>query len=120
MSFTFRTELSQDKSAVSIQLNDGPKIIVNTADLENIIYHLGLLRSSMVPPRPTEMTPETRFSSVLAIRWQLSEGRLPGRVRLSLLHPGFGWITIGMDKENIENMSNGARLFLEQPAGGSH
>lgn len=113
--FEMNLELSQDRKTVSITLPGmtAPQEM-NGPELQELIQHLAWVRSSMEPQiEPVDLKPETQISSVPAVRWQVTQDDIPAQFRLFLLHPGFGWSYIPMDRESFGQMSAAARMFLE-------
>lgn len=87
---------------------------MSATELDELIRQLALFRTSMSPAHePADLTPETLISAVPAIRWQATEDTYPEQSRLHLLHPGFGWIWIPLDRAAFDNMAGKVRVFLQ-------
>jgi hypothetical protein len=107
--------LSEDRAEASINLPSmTTPLKMSAEELSEFVRHLAWLRASMKPEMErVDLTPETPVSSVPAVRWQVTEDAVPGQFHLYLLHPGFGWLGIPMDRSNFDQMSAAARLFLQ-------
>jgi hypothetical protein len=119
--FEMTVSLSDDRAECIFA---GPSITapakLAAGQLDEIIRQLAWVRASMLPAHePVDLTPETLVSSVPAIRWQATEDTLPEQSRLHLLHPGFGWIWIPLDRSTFDLLSARTRLFL-QPRSRAH
>jgi len=116
--FEMKLGLSEDRKTASITLPGMTEPLqMNASEVEETIRHLAWFRSSMEPRiEPVDLKEETPISSVPAVRWQVTQDELPAQFRLFLLHPGFGWSYIPMDKASYDQMSAAARTFLEAPS----
>jgi hypothetical protein len=110
--------LAEDRLSMDLTLptSASPQRI-DAEELSDLIRQLAWIRASMLPALPpVDLTPETQISSVPAIRWQATEDSLPEQSRLFLLHPGFGWSYIPLNRASFDDMSAKLRLFLQPRA----
>jgi hypothetical protein len=112
--FTMNLGISEDRSELSIGL---PKMSeplkVSAVELDEVIRQLAWFRASMLPAHaPVDLTPDTLLSSMPAIRWQATEDTIAEQSRLHLLHPGFGWVWIPLDKAAFHTLTQRVLLFL--------
>jgi hypothetical protein len=116
MTSEIKLRLADDRRTIDLTpTTSGKPITMNADELSGLIRHLAWVRASMFPPHePVDLKPETTISSVPAIRWQATEDVVPEQSRLFLLHPGFGWIYIRLDRPSFDDMSVKTRLFLQR------
>ena len=113
--FEMKLFLSEDKTEFTLTLPSMTEPVkMSAGELDDFIRQLAWTRASMQPEHaPVDLTPETQISSVPAVRWQMTEDEFPGQTRLFLLHPGFGWLWIPLDRPAFDRLSESARLFLQ-------
>ena len=116
MTFEIKLRLAEDRRTVEMMpaASTTPQTM-NANELSDLIRQLAWVRAGMLPAHePVDLKPETTISSVPAIRWQATEDLVPEQARLFLLHPGFGWIYIPLDRPSFDDMSAKTRLFLQR------
>jgi hypothetical protein len=115
MPFEMKAGLSLDKAEATLELPTMTEPLKMAAsDLDEVIRHLAWIRTAMLPAHePVDLVQGAQVSSVPAIRWQVTEDAIAGQFHLYLLHPGFEWLGIPMDRANFDKMSEAARLFLQ-------
>jgi hypothetical protein len=116
MTFEINLCLAEDRRTIAMTPPTSTKPqTMNADELSNLIRHLAWIRARMLPAHePVDLKPETPISGVPAIRWQATEDVVPEQARLFLLHPGFGWIYIPLDRHSFDDMSAKTRLFLQR------
>jgi hypothetical protein len=117
MPLEMKIKLAEDKGSLELQLpvEPGGALTLNSHELSDLIRHLAWMRTQILPAYPpVDLTPETLVSNVPAIRWQATEDDVPQQSRLYLLHPGFGWLHIPLNRAAFDNMSAKIRMFLQQ------
>ncbi len=72
----------------------------------------------MLPQHPNEaLKPETVVSNIPAVRWHATEDTVPGQARLYMLHPGFGWLFMGLHQISVDDIAATMRaIFRRQKA----
>ncbi len=98
--------LNVQKTEVTVQFPNagGTKVTLNAAEVEEAITALAQARAAMNPPRPmVNPAPGTTINVATDGRWHVQpdgEG-----IDLDLLHPGYGWVGISMDRTSIEELN---------------
>lgn len=98
--------LNEQKTELVVQFPNAPatKVNLNAAEVDEMIRMLAQRRSEMNPPRP--MTDPTRGSTIdvaNAGRWYVQPDGTG--IDLDVLHPGYGWVGIRMDRNSMEELS---------------
>ncbi len=108
--------LSEDRLTAEIQMPGTLGTLKLKADeLTEFLYHLAGLRASMLPQHPNEaLKPETLISNIPAVRWHATEDQVPGQARLYMLHPGFGWLFMGLLPQSVEDMAGTLRMIFRR------
>jgi len=115
MPFEANLWLSDDRTTFGLTLpNMTAPQMMSADDLSDLIRHLARKRAEMLPAHenvaPNQDTPVSR---VPAIRWHVIEDLVPGQFRLYLLHPGFGWLWMPLNRSSFDQISRAARMFLQ-------
>ncbi len=94
----FRTELSADGEFITIEIADGDKVLatfeMDALDLSAFIERLGAYREQMAEPVTPMYDHGARMAAIPDPEWVTNPGqdRHPGRVWMSIRHPGYGWL----------------------------
>jgi hypothetical protein len=98
--------LNPQKTEVTLQFPNASatKVTLNAAQVDEAIKALARARAAMNPPRPmVSPAPGTAINVATAGRWYVQpdgEG-----IDLDVLHPGYGWLGIYMDRTSIEELN---------------
>lgn len=116
--FEMRVSVSKDRKELSLDMpNMSQPLNMSALELDEVIRQLAWIRASMLPEHEqVDLRPTDLVSAVPAVRWQATEDTIPGQSRLHLLHPGYGWIWIPLDRETFDGISQSVRLFLQAPS----
>ena len=87
---------------------------VDADSLQQIILDLALVRAQMEPPLPNQdLTENSLASAVPGSRWfvTIDEGA-PTLMRVCLLHPGIGWVWIGLAHTQAAAMADAMQKLV--------
>jgi hypothetical protein len=87
--------LSEDGTLATIRLG-AEAIVADAASLEDLIGHLGLLRSRMQPEVPAELVPEARYLQIDGAAMTVAESEDRQSVGFLFRTPTYGWIACGL------------------------
>lgn len=117
----FSTILSEDRQTVTITLLDGETplghAIVEAPELEGMIELLAANRASMADPVSSDIEPLARLTTLTDPIWRTkipSASPFPG-VLLALRHPGFGWITSFLPRNEAQAMGESLLNLFQSP-----
>ena len=109
-------KLSADRETLDLRV-EGDSVSLKADEITELMRHLAWIRSTMVPAIPrVDITATTAMTAVPAVRWQVSEDPIPGQYRLHILHPGYGWVWIALDRADCDRIGKCGHLFLQAPA----
>jgi hypothetical protein len=96
--------LNDQKTELTLQFPSAPstKIALNASEVERMIGMLAQLRARMNPPRPmVDPSPGITMINVApgGRWWTQPDG---AGIDLDVLHPGYGWVGILMDRTSTE------------------
>jgi hypothetical protein len=105
--------ISEDKQFLIVTPMNGDSFAVDATVLEEMIWALAEWRIALKPEVPgVDPVPGTEMRSHPSMRWHASV--TPSGVSLvALMHPGFGWIGIPLDREGGEKLIS--ELLKAQP-----
>jgi hypothetical protein len=98
--------LNEQKTELTVQLPNAPsaKVTLNAAEVDKMIQMLAQSRAEMNPPRPvTDPAAGSTIDVANAGRWYVQ--RDGAGIDLDVLHPGYGWVGIRMDRNSMEELS---------------
>jgi hypothetical protein len=99
--------LNQQKTEVSLKFASlpGAGVTLDTKGVEGLIETLAGMRAAMNPPRPMEDPAEgTKINVATPGRWWRLQPDGNG-VDLDILHPGYGWVGVELDRASVEELS---------------
>jgi hypothetical protein len=99
--------LNPQKTELTLQFSAAPstKVTLDASEVERMIEMLAELRAGMNPPRPmVNPPPGTIIHVATAGRWWLQP--VASDIDLDVLHPGYGWVGVRMDRASIEELSH--------------
>ena len=80
------------------------KTTLNAAEVERMIDTLAEMRAAMNPPRPmADPAAGTKINVATDGRWHVQPDGTG--VDLDVLHPGYGWVGILMDRRSVEDLN---------------
>jgi hypothetical protein len=102
--FNFTATISPSKQALTLTMPANTTMTAN--ELEEFMRQLAVLRANLLPAQPDEdMNETTLYSIVPAVRWYVCPDQdAPTQIRLFLLHLGFGWIWIPLERSGASDM----------------
>jgi len=113
MPLDFKAQVSADVTEAKLEIPS--PLTVGAEDLEELIRQLAWVRASMKPEVPlSDPVRGTKKSSVSALRYFLAHQETPDKLELMLLHPGFGWLGMILNKDAFERLVQLGRLVLHQ------
>jgi hypothetical protein len=98
--------LNDQKTQLTLQFSSAPsaKVTLNAREVDGMITMLAQMRAAMNPPRPmVDPAPGTKINVATAGRWHLEPDG--AGVDLDILHPGYGWVGIEMNRASAEELS---------------
>ena len=98
--------LNEQKTELTLQFPAAPttKFTLNASEVERMIEMLAQLRAGMNPPRPmVNPLPGTVIDVATPGRWWLQP--VATDIDLDVLHPGYGWVGIRLDRTSIEQLT---------------
>jgi hypothetical protein len=98
--------LNQQKTELVVQFPNAPatKVNLNAGEVDEMIRMLAQQRSDMNPPRPmTDPAPGSTIDVANSGRWYVQPAGTG--IDLDVLHPGYGWVGIRMDRASMEELS---------------
>jgi hypothetical protein len=98
--------LNDRKTQLTLQFPGTPsaKVTLNAGEVDRMIEMLAQMRAAMNPPRPmVDAAPGTKINVATAGRWHLEPDGTG--VDLDILHPGYGWVGIEMNRASAEELS---------------
>ncbi|MFZ3235466.1 MAG: hypothetical protein WA417_24430 [Stellaceae bacterium] len=98
--------LNEQKTELSVQFPNAPatKVTLNTSEVDQMIRMLAQQRAEMTPPRPVaDPAPGSTIDVANAGRWYVQPDG--AGIDLDVLHPGYGWVGIRMDRNSIEELN---------------
>lgn len=103
--------INEQKTMSTVKLPSSPPatLTLDASQVERMIDMLARIRAEMKPPRPTgEPAPGTAINVATAGRWWVQPDGTG--VDLAILHPGYGWVGLELDRNSIEELNR--RLYL--------
>jgi hypothetical protein len=97
--------LNEQKTELTLQFPGAPstKVTLNASEVEGMIEMLALSRAGMKPPRAmVNPAPGSKINIATAGRWWVQPDGTG--VDLDVLHPGYGWVGILIDRTSIEQL----------------
>ncbi len=111
--------LNEQRTTLTIKSPSAPSggLALDAAQVDNMIAELAQMRAEMKPPRPAvDPSPGTKINVATAGRWWVQKDG--ANVDLAVLHPGYGWVGIEMNRSAAEQLNR--RLAAEiRPVAGS-
>lgn len=104
---TLCLELTPGRKLISIEIEDGGKLVRTAPQLEEVIRGMIQLREMMLPAIPM-MNPTKASLIITADRMRWSTQTIPsnpGAVHLLLLHPGLGWVGMSISPESAQELA---------------
>jgi hypothetical protein len=98
--------LNQQKTELTLQFPNAPsaKITLNPTQVEQMIDMLAQMRAAMNPPRPmANPVAGATINVATAGRWHTQPDGTG--IDLDVLHPGYGWVGIYVDRVSIEELN---------------
>jgi hypothetical protein len=98
--------LNTQKTELTVQFPNAPsaKITLNAPEVERMIQMLAQMRADMNPPRPmVDPAPGSTMNIATVGRWYLQPDGTG--IDVAVLHPGYGWVGIFMDRSSIEQLN---------------
>ncbi len=99
--------LNNQKTELSLQFPGDPsaKATLNATEVEKTIEMLAQMRAAMNPSRPMiDPATGTKINIATAGRWYVQPDG--NGIDLIVLHPGYGWVGIYMDRGSIEELDH--------------
>jgi hypothetical protein len=98
--------LNEQKTELAVQFPNAPSaaVTLNAAEVDAMIQMLAQRRAEMNPPRPmTDPAAGSTIDVANTGRWYVQ--RDGAGIDLDVLHPGFGWVGIRMNRASIEELA---------------
>ncbi len=97
--------LNQQQTELTLQLPNSPaKVTLNVSEVEEMIQMLAQNRAEMNPPRAmVGPAPGSKIDVATAGRWYVQPDETG--IDLDVLHPGYGWVGIRMDRNSMEELN---------------
>jgi len=99
----FKIEIGKDGSSLSIKAGDMQRMKLKADELDALIYVLAQARTALKPPMQLQsIEHEQRILAAPEMRWWLGKRDDQPVPLLALLHPGVGWVAIGLEADSLE------------------
>ena len=97
--------LNQQKTELTLQMpNSQAKVTLNVSEVEQMIQMLAQNRAEMNPPRAMAGPAlGSKIDVATDGRWYVQPDETG--IDLDVLHPGYGWVGIRMDRNSMEELS---------------
>lgn len=103
------------KTAMTLQVNDGPSITLRAEQVETLLATLADMRSTMDPPVKSKMADGLPKRAVNDPQWVQQAfddpENMPGLL-FSICHPGMGWLPFVIRPESARRMGANIAEFL--------
>lgn len=110
MNLTFNVNLRPDRTAAELAvIGDKGQVATATldaADCDGLLDMLQKARADLADVIPMDLEPNARVSPLFDPKWQLGDSP-EGEILLAVRHPGFGWITIMLPKNEAAALADG-------------
>ncbi|MFM0310139.1 hypothetical protein P0D71_20360 [Paraburkholderia sp. RL17-383-BIF-A] len=100
------------QNAVRIAV-EGGVVLLEAADLDAVIEHLGVLRAAMRPEVPTEPLRTHQYVIEIDPCWHTEKHPLHDGAVLFLRHSGLGWAGFALPAENLAKLHHALTRHLE-------